>query len=59
MLLSDLYEKKHTKNHDPDDWLKYKQIRNEINAKMKTKRNSTLARSWSTVVVTSKTLGEF
>ena len=40
MLLCDLYKKKHTKNHDPDDWLKYKQIRNEINAEMKTKRNS-------------------
>ena len=39
MLLRDLYKKKHTKNHDPDDWLKYKQIRNEVNAKMKTKRN--------------------
>ena len=31
MLLHDLYKKKHTKYHDPDDWLKYKQIRNEIN----------------------------
>ena len=39
MLLRDLYKKKHTKNHDPDDWLKYKQIRNEVNAEMKTKRN--------------------
>ena len=40
MLLRDIYKKKLTKNHDPDDWLKYKQIRNEINAEMKTKRNS-------------------
>ena len=40
MLLRDLYKKKHTKNHDADNWLKYKQIRNEINAEMKTKRNS-------------------
>ena len=40
MLLHDLCKMKHTKNHDPDDWLKYKQIRNEINAEMKTKRNS-------------------
>ena len=40
MLLSDPYKKKHTKYHDPDDWLKYKQIRNEINVEMKTKRNS-------------------
>ena len=59
MLLRDLYKKKHTKNHDPDDWLKYKQIRNEINAEMKTKRNSYFSRSWRTVVVTSKRLGEF
>ena len=40
MLLQDLYKKKHTKYHDQDDWLKYKQIRNEINVEMKTKRNS-------------------
>ena len=40
MAWRDLYKKKHTKYHDPDDWLKYKQIRNEINVEMKTKRNS-------------------
>ena len=39
MLLHDLYKKKHTKNHDPDDWLKYKQIRNDINAEIKIKRS--------------------
>ena len=31
---------KNTKNHEPDDWLKYKQIKNEINVEMKTKKNS-------------------
>ena len=40
MLFRDLCKKKHTKYHDPDDWLKCKQIRNEINIEMKTKRNS-------------------
>ena len=40
MLLHDLHTKKHTKYLEPDDWLKYKQIRNEIDVDMKTKRNS-------------------
>ena len=40
ILLCDLYKKKHTTCHDPDDWLRYKQIRNEINTEMKTKRNN-------------------
>ena len=40
MLLHDPYKKKHTKYHDPYNWLKHKQIRNEINVEMKTERNS-------------------
>ena len=39
MLLRDLYKKKHTKYHNKDDWLKYKQIRNEISVEMKAKTN--------------------
>ena len=40
MLQRDLYKKRHTKHIDPDDWLRYKQFRNEVNFEMKTKRKS-------------------
>ena len=40
MLQQDLYKKRHTKHRDPDDWLRYKQLRNEVNFEMKAKRKS-------------------
>ena len=40
MLQRDLYKKRHTKPRDPDDWLRYRQIRNEVNFEMKAKKKS-------------------
>ena len=40
MLLRDLHKKKHTKYKDPKDWLKYKQLRNEVNFEINVKKKS-------------------
>ena len=40
MLLRDLHKKRHTRLHDPSDWLNYKQLRNEVTLELKAKRKS-------------------
>ena len=40
MLLRDLHKERHTRLHDPSDWLNYKQLRNEVTLELKAKRKS-------------------
>ena len=40
MLLHDLHKKRHTRLHDPTNWLNYKQLRNEVTFELKAKRKS-------------------
>ena len=52
MLQRDLYKKRHTKHRDPDDWLRYKQLRNEVNFEMKAKKNLISVKSSKKIVET-------
>ena len=40
MFRRNLYKKKHTKYGDADDWLSYKNLKNEVNVMVKSKRKS-------------------
>ena len=40
MFLRDLYKKKHSKYRDPNDWITYKNLKNEVNVMIKIKRKS-------------------